>query len=1790
MENIIRFIFSIVLLNLVVTSAFSQEKNKVFVKENSFEIVLENLEYRFIDEQKGRFTIRDYYDYTDESKSGSYKLPWREIIVAIPAGSKPNVSISSVKENKINNVIPKLNPATELVNDSTVNTYELDYSQRKHFNYSKQLIENKGYLWFRDFYSIHLKINTHRFDESENLLTEISDIKLKFEFEPSTRLLSSSPIEIKSDFDENLKQLFINWQIAEQFRNNSPKLSTDNTGNWINYSANYLRIGTVSDGLYRITKQNLEDYGINTNAINPKTFQLFEYGIEKPIYVSGEADSSFDSGDYIEFYGTVNYSKISARVINANSQPYNNYLDKYTDTTIYFLTWGNNNGLRAREKNTFYPSLTDTISYYTSFQHQEQNPMDALFYTFHNDLVESQFPFWDTGKGWYWRWLATWANNATFTFPATDIVPNKSAKFYCKITSRGSLFSANVHLIKMFVNDFLIDSQVCSRYQRVLMEGFISSNSLINGNNRLKINYSEYNGSSNGQMLIDWVEAEYPRRLKLTANSLYFDYRDSLSTALRIFKIENVTTTNYLLFKIKPNFERITALNFNGGNLYFTDTVSKGDAYYLVRQDIASKPIFFKYKTFANLRSQNTQVDYIAITHPFFLTSVTNYVNFISSNFGVSANTYSVEDIYDEFGYGYPTSDAIRDFIIYRFQNAASPKPSYLVLFGDANYDYKKYRTASQGLVGGGNFVPSYGFPVSDPFYAIWDSSGARLPQMYVGRIPLNNNTEMEHYKSKVQNNFVKPYDDWNKKYLFFSGGRANYPDEIALYKSVNDSVINNFVAPPSLSGVYKHFYKTTNPSTDFGPYSSETIKNAIQSGGVFISYIGHSGTATWDNSISSVTQLKNTVNRNPVITDFGCSTNKFAEPDLVAFGERFVLDNDGQAIAYLGNSALGFLSTAIKAPGNFYKSAIKDSLFQTGKAHLKAKILMFQQLGSSNVVNEFSFSNMLMGDPIVTMKIPSKPNLSISSSDVLFEFSSLNDLLDSVMVNLVVNNFGSVSTQTFKVNITHYFDADTIQHIEKTLSLPNFKDTLVIWLKTKKLAGHHIININLDTENSIDEIYETDNAVSLTFDVASTTIRDLFVINRTENPLLDSLLVLNPIVNPSESLSLILQLADNENFNNALSYNYSLDTFRTKISFTPPPANNRSWLRYRVSSESEWSNPLSFSNLIGAKYFLGDSNSWNYQNINKLRTIGNELQLTVDTITLSIISAGGYSGQYCIITKNGINLLSNTFFQGIGIVVFNEKTLEVESSTYYELFNNPSGVTACTNFINSIPENKLVALGVSGDAKNNLTAALSNAVVSLGGSLFPSIQFKAPYALFGKKNASPSQVKQVLKTPFQGPIQLDTSVAKKLENGVLTSGAIGPSSKWNKLKISQTNFNNSEIKFRAIGVQQNGNVDTLSYLTLISNESDLSFIDANTYPYIKIRAEFKSDSLLNSPLLSKLEVDYNGIAELGTNYQAVSLNKDTVAQGEKSKLKFFVFNAGETAAKNFKVKVEVLRPDSSYETVFEQIVDSLASGEKKIFATAFVTDYEFGQRFYKIRIDAENQVFEYYKDNNIFTKQFFIKQDTTKPIISLFVDGNEIMDGDLISTNPTFRIELIDHTLNRDYNANSISLKLDEHDITLAKNTGELLFEFNQNNPKIALEYKPTLEPGEHSLKVFTRGNFGNSEDSIGLQKRFIVSNETAISNIYNYPNPASNETYFTFELAPNPPNEVKILIYTIAGRLVKTINVKDFKPNFNKVFWDTRDDDGDLLASGTYLYKLVMNAGDKIETFVSKLAIVRR
>lgn len=1777
--------FKIFILMIVgVRILCAQDEYVSFVSKNSFQITIKNRDYAFTESKYGKFVVRDYIDFTDESKSGKYKLPSRDLIVAIPPHSVPKVSLNSFTEKKIWNVIPSINLKLEMIDDSTFLIKEFTHREKISEELDKQTIEIKGYFWLREFYCIHIKIHTHKFEERESVLTELNDIVLNLEFDSQSNFTHNSPIIIRSKFDRHLKDLLANFQMAEQFRMVPRINALDSTDSWINYSATYVKLGTFNDGVYRISKSDLENFGIVTNGINPKTFQLFESGIEYPIYVKGENDLSFDENDYIEFYGTKNYSKISARIINPYL-PYNDYLNKYSDTTIYFLTWNTLNGLRTEEINIYNSAVTDSINYYTFFNHLEENPFDVLFYTFHDDLVTSQLPFWNAGKGWYWKWLASWSQ-PSFNFNANEIVQDKMAKFSSKLSSWGSSGSLNVHSLKFLVNNNVIDSQVTNRFHTVLLEGVISSDSIKNGSNTLKFTYADAGGASYGNLLLDWIEIEYPKKLIFNDSSLFFQYSDVTTTALKKIIIENVLDSNIQLYKIKPIIKRITNYRLENGSLLFTDSLANNDAYFITKTSNALlKPIFLNFRKFINLRNDTSQLDYIAITNPTFNNEVLDYLSVISQKFHVTTKLISVDDIFDEFGYGYPTSESIREFVIQKFQLSPIPKPSYLVFFGDANYDFKHYRLISQGIKGGENYVPSFGFPVSDQYFAVWDTSGFYLPQMYVGRIPINTGAEMQFYKNKVLNNLSTPFDHWNKKFLFFSGGRSDQPSEILSYKLVNDSVINNFVKPPPIGGVYKHFYKTSNPSTDFGPYPEYEIRQFIDAGGVFISYIGHSGTATWDNSISDVRQLKNNINRNPLISDFGCSTNKFAEPDIVSFGERFLLEPDGQAIGYIGNTALGFSSTALKAPGYFYKNVIQDSIYQIGAAHFKTKHSMFQSLGSSNVVSVFSLTNTLMGDPILELRLPDKPNLSIAQENVQFESQIIDDRAESQLVRVNYKNTGTVVDDSTFIRISHHYRDSIIALAEFKKLLPYYDDSLKIYLQTKARPGQHILKIELDSDNSLMEMNELDNILSIPMNVASSNLRDLLS-HKNENPLIDSLILIPPVYKTKSTDSIEIEISDNPDFIGTYPSKQPFDIFGFKVNFTTPASFKRSWLRYKFSSEHEWSTPISYSNVTASKFLIEDKTSFENQSLVNLNYFSDTLRIANDSVEISIISAGGYSGQYCIITRNGINVLSNTFFQGIGIAVFDAVTLTLDTAAYFELFNNPGGAAAFSQFVDSISPSKFVALGVAGDAKNNNYSNVRDAVLSLGGSRFPSLKFKAPYALIGRKGTDSTQVKQAIKNPTEGPVYLDTSNVIPFSSGSLLSNQIGPASRWKRLIVDYSTPDSLDLMFSILGIKLDNTIDTLDNFYASDGVRELSQISASEYPFIKLLSRLYSDSLLNSPKVISLGVDFIGLAELFLNSSAVSVSNDSIIFGEKNLLTFSIFNAGEARADSFNVNLEVTYPDNSRKILQTFFVDTLNSMSRKDFSYEYFADVAPNSRTFVLTIDPENKIPEFYEDNNIFQLPFFVKGDSSKPDLKLFFSDAEIFDGDYVSSTPQIKIEFYDPSLIPNTDTSSVRIFLDGKRIY--NNSPDVTLQFNAANPKIVLNYLPQLNDGEHQLKIV--GINVSKLDTLEISKNFIVSNSLQLLHLHNYPNPFSGETYFTFKLT-QIPDEMKIKIFTVAGRLIKEISIppSQLSYDFNKFYWDGRDADGDLLANGVYIYKVILKKSDRTETITQKLAIVR-
>ncbi|MCO5259519.1 MAG: type IX secretion system sortase PorU [Crocinitomicaceae bacterium] len=125
---------------------------------------------------------------------------------------------------------------------------------------------------------------------------------------------------------------------------------------------------------------------------------------------------------------------------------------------------------------------------------------------------------------------------------------------------------------------------------------------------------------------------------------------------------------------------------------------------------------------------------------------------------------------------------------------------------------------------------------------------------------------------------------------------------------------------------------------------------------------------------------------------------------------------------------------------------------------------------------------------------------------------------------------------------------------------------------------------------------------------------------------------------------------------------------------------------------------------------------------------------------------------------------------------------------------------------------------------------------------------------------------------------------------------------------------------------------------------------------------------------------------------------------------------------------------------------------------------------------------------------------------------------------------------------------------------TGELRYQLSK------------LEPGRHTLtlKVWDVNN-NSSEETID----FIVQekSELKLDHVLNYPNPFTTSTEFFFEHNQCCTElETQIQIFTISGKLVKTINQTIYTQGYrsNGIHWDGMDDFGDKLARGVYIYRL--------------------
>jgi hypothetical protein len=134
---------------------------------------------------------------------------------------------------------------------------------------------------------------------------------------------------------------------------------------------------------------------------------------------------------------------------------------------------------------------------------------------------------------------------------------------------------------------------------------------------------------------------------------------------------------------------------------------------------------------------------------------------------------------------------------------------------------------------------------------------------------------------------------------------------------------------------------------------------------------------------------------------------------------------------------------------------------------------------------------------------------------------------------------------------------------------------------------------------------------------------------------------------------------------------------------------------------------------------------------------------------------------------------------------------------------------------------------------------------------------------------------------------------------------------------------------------------------------------------------------------------------------------------------------------------------------------------------------------------------------------------------------------------------------------------------------------------------YPEVFSEGNYFVGFFATDNNGNHSTKF---VNFVVTGRFELLYVGNYPNPFSNRTMITYTLTDQADERVRIKIYTVSGRLIRTLFDPSPHPiNYREVIWDGKDEDGNVVANGVYFAKLRAVKGDQVLEETLKLAKLR-
>lgn len=516
-------------------------------------------------------------------------------------------------------------------------------------------------------------------------------------------------------------------------------------------------------------------------------------------------------------------------------------------------------------------------------------------------------------------------------------------------------------------------------------------------------------------------------------------------------------------------------------------------------------------------------------------------------------------------------------------------------------------------------------------------------------------------------------------------------------------------------------------------------------------------------------------------------------------------------------------------------------------------------------------------------------------------------------------------------------------------------------------------------------------------------------------------------------------------------------------------------------------------------------------------------------------------------------------------------------------------------NYLNSIPPNNLVlAYSAQSHTASSYPNSLYTAFENIGSGNIRTLNDTLPLIIFGRKGMSPGQAHEEIGVNKYTSVTLNDTIRTRWNNGFIASELIGPGYKWNSLhwKVRSLDAGAGDTTvIKIVRIKTDGTRDTVP--TVFTQDSlnvlDLyNYVDASVYPFIQLVA-FKKDNVhRTSPQLKYWYVLYDEAPECAINpKKGFVAIKDTLQEGDDFSIVLPVENIGTIPFTDSLVFTYWIEDANRINHFYPQKLKAKPFNPGSVLLdTIKINSYQFpGNNALWVDVNPpQNSKYqkEQFHFNNVARYAFTVDRDITNPLLDVTFDGIRIMNGDIVSAKPYILVSLKDENkflaLN-DTAAFTVYLKkpgdIQEKKVPFASGLNFIPAQLPNNSCKI--EYNGNFnEDGKYSLIVQAKDRSNNQSGAVDYRITFEVVNKPSITQVINYPNPFSTSTRFVFNLTGSEvPEMFNIQIMTVTGKIVKTITKDDLGPlhvgrNITQYAWDGKDDFGDKLANGVYLYKV--------------------